>query len=405
MQITTEQKIALLAFAAALVFSLVVFPIIADSQRAHIDPDRFGELGLSIADGNGYAYSADGPPVFERAPLYPFLLAALFKLVGHFSLTAVQILQAFFHSLTSYLVVVVASKFFRRRAALTAQLLYAFHPIALWYTARIWVESTNTLLLCVVVLTMTLLFERPNRMRAILTGIAIGVSCLVKPLLLLFPFVVGVLMIVRLEKRRWYVAILPLIIAGLVILPWTLRNYRAANDVLLVNTSLGFNLIQGDVIGEDWPSAYNTILDYWQRGFHRADSLLAPSGLQWESVEGDRTLISHATEQYLSNPTSLAKKVAANFFTFWYLSESLAKSIFFGILQFALLIAGVVSYIRLDGKERRRVIPISALVLYYIAVNVFIVGWARYSMPLIPLLLIVASPLLSRVISFGEKHE
>ena len=405
MRLSSEIKIAILALVASLVFSLVMFPLIAESQRAHIDPDRFGELGLGIANGNGFAYTAGGPPVFERAPLYSFVVAGVFSVVGNFSLLAVQIVQALFQAFTSYIIFLIGSRVFSRRTALIGQTLYAFHPIALWYTARIWVETTHTLLLCVVVLCVMMLLESPSLWRSALAGVAIGLSCLTKPMLLLFPFVVlAMVATMQQVKNRWAVGFSVVVACAVTILPWTIRNYNASGELVLVNTSLGFNLIQGDVIGDDWPSPNNSILDYWSRGAQRADSLLSPERLTWESVKGDRLLIVHVTESYLSHPIRLAKKVPANFFTFWYLSESTAKSVAFGFFQVALLIAGLVSYIRLGAKQKRLLIPVVALVVYSVAINVSIVGWARYSMPLIPFLAILASPLLGRYISFGGKE-
>ncbi len=395
MRLSSEIKIAILALVASFVFSLVIFPMIVESQRANIDPDRFGELGLGIANGNGFAYTAGGPPVFERAPLYSVVVAGVFSVVGNFSLLAVQSVQALFHALTSYIVFLIGSRVFSRRTALIGQTLYAFHPIALWYTARIWVETTHTLLLCVVVLCVMMLLDSPSRWRSAHAGVAIGLSCLTKPMLLLFPFVVlAMLATMQQVKNRWTVGFIVVVACAVTILPWTIRNYNASGELVIVNTSLGFNLIQGDVIGDDWPSPNYSILDYWSRGAQRADSLLSRARLTWESVKGDRMLIVHATGSYLSHPIRLAKKVGANFFTFWYLSESTAKSVAFGFFQVALLIVGLVSYIRVGAKQKRLLIPVVALVVYYIAINVSIVGWARYSMPLIPFLAILAAPLV-----------
>jgi hypothetical protein len=49
---------------------------------------------------------------------------------------------------------------FERRTALLAQALQAVHPILLWYTARIWIETTNTLLITGLVLALILLWRR-----------------------------------------------------------------------------------------------------------------------------------------------------------------------------------------------------------------------------------------------------
>jgi hypothetical protein len=51
------------------------------------------------------------------------------------------------------------------------------------------------------------------------------------------------------------------------------------------------------------------------------------------------------------------------------------------------------------GKSYALLTPIVALAVYYIVLHASIVGWARYSMPMIPLLTLIAMPIVNRVIS------
>jgi 4-amino-4-deoxy-L-arabinose transferase-like glycosyltransferase len=370
-----------------------------DSEHLNIDPDRFGQLALSIAKGNGFVYEAGGKPVLERTPLYSYLVASLFKLTDGFSLSAVQVMQAVFHALTSIAVFLLAGKIVERRAALLAQILYVLHPVAMWYTARIWVETTYTLLLTLFSLTFLILFQKPSTKRAIGSGVLLGLCCLTKPVLLLFPLVYMLMLFIQAKTYELKYSVILLLLMSAVVFPWSVRNHAVSNSFVPVNTSLGFNLIQGDAIGRDWPSREKGVVDYWKIAKRRTDSLLAPLQQSWESAESDKLLIKEAIAGSLQDPAFFLKRIFSNFCTFWYLSESNAKSFVVGGLQVMLLLCSILSYIRMSEQQQRGSQPVVAISSYLIIANVLVVGWARYSMPLIPLLLVVSASLIERAIS------
>ncbi len=400
---STAIRIAVVGFFASLCFSFFVLPTLVESQRINFDPDRFGQLAVNIARGDGFVYEKDGPAVLERTPVYALILAALFKLVGGFSLQTVQMLQSLLHGISSLLIYAIGLRLYERRTAIIAQLLFAFHPIAIWYTARIWLETTQTLILLVIALAMIAVFEIPSMKRAMLVGLCIGLGCLTRSTLLLFPFVISAFVLYRFRSDGLKFGIIILVATFVVILPWTWRNYQVTSSILPVNTSLGFNLIQGDIIGERWPSSTMTTISSWVAGKARVDFVLNPSGFPWESVEGDRTLTVYAFRDYLTHPFAFARRCVANLSSFWYLSESAAKSLLFGLLQIPLLFVAVISYIRMNSSAKKSILPVVLLCCYALFVSGLIVGWGRYSMPMIPFLLLIASPLLRTI--FSRRHE
>ncbi|MBX2992489.1 MAG: glycosyltransferase family 39 protein [Bacteroidetes bacterium] len=396
MHFLSPLRIALLAGAASLLFSFLLIPFISESHHLNPDPDRFGEVALSVANGDGFVYEKDGSPVLERTPLYTFIVAGLFAIAGGYSVVAVQIYQAVLHGLASVVVFAIVARLLNRQTAIVCQSIFALHPIVLWYTARIWVETTHTCLLVLIAYTLLLFFESPTYRRGILLGLLTGLSCLVKPILLLFPVIIAVLTMSRFGLQGYKTGIAVLVATFAVVLPWTIRNYEVSGKFVAVNTSLGFNLFQGTVIGENWPSAGMGILDYWEKGKERADAILSPHGLAWESVEGDALLTRRSFDSDNITPGKVMRRFAANFATFWYLSESATKSFFFGVLQVPLLLAGIVSFVLSESKMRKALLPLALLIAYYAIVHGFIVGWGRYSMPLVPLLVILSAPLISR---------
>lgn len=385
-----------IAFALSLAFSFLVLPHIVDTHNVNLDADGNGALAYNIYTGAGMKYSPTDPLAVDRGPVYPYLVAALFTLVGGYALGVVQVFQAALHAATTVVLFRIAVRLYDRTTALCAQLLCALHPILLWYTGRIWIETTHAFMLVLAAQTALELYERATLRAALAAGVALGVASLTKSVVMLFPLLLTLLLVRRYRTRGLKYGLIVVGVCSLVILPWTARNYRVAEALVPVHTSLGFNLIQGDVIGERWPDRWCCNLDFWRIGQARVDSLLEPHGIpSFRGVEGDRLLIQTALRRYAEEPWFLPRRTVANFFLFWSLSESPLKSAFYGTLQWLLLFAAFVSCVR-QGRTTAPLTPIIALTLYYIVVHASIVGWARYSMPIIPLLIVLAMPVLTR---------
>jgi len=393
--------VALLGVILSVVTSFVVLPRMPEGSTTGLDPDRYGILALNIASGVGLRYSGDEPPALDRGPVYPYLVALLFLVAGGFSAAAVQIFQAMLHAATTLLVYTIGSRLYDRPTALRAQAICAVHPILLWYTGRIWVETTLAFIVVLSALMVVSLFERPTLVCSALTGATLGVGTLTKSVFLLFPFVLLAMLV---KTHRWEGVrhgVVVLAVGCFILAPWLWRNERVGGVVLPVHTTLGYNLIQGDVIGEGWPLQWCCNLDFWRKGQERADSLLH-GRTSFRSVEGDRLLARTSLERFWSDPVFFVRRVLANFFLFWSLSESPLKSAFVGALQWVLVILACLSYIR-HGKKHHLLMPVVGFTVYYVFVHAFIVGWARYSMPIIPLLLLMAAPLIADITTTRKK--
>lgn len=394
--------VALLGVMISALTSFVVLPRMPEGSTTGLDPDRYGVLAMNLATGVGMRYSSDEPPALDRGPAYPSLVALLFLCAGGFSVGAVQTFQALLHGATTLLVYFIGLRLYDRPTALCAQVICAVHPILLWYTGRIWVETTLALMIVLSALMAVSLFERPTLARSLLTGATLGIGSLTKSVVLLFPIVLIAMLIKKHHWRGLRHGVVVLAGCCFILTPWMWRNERVGGALLPVHTTLGYNLIQGDVIGEGWPMQWCCNLDFWRKGEERADSVLR-GRTSFRSVEGDRLLARTSLERFWSDPVFVARRTVANFFLFWSLSESPLKSASVGALQWGLIILACVSYVRYS-KNHHLLQPIVAFMVTYVVVHSLIVGWARYSMPIIPLLLLIAAPLIADITRGGKQQ-
>src|ERR1019366_1941112 len=178
--------------AAALALRLVVMRFVYTSQ---LDPAQdhwafgceTGRVARSIVTGQGFSspYTQPTGPTALLPPVYPFLLACVFKLFGIYtaaSSLAILTLNNLFSSFTCLPVFLIARRVFGLRVASWAGWTWAFFPYSV-ILSNLWVWETalTTLLLTVIVLA-TLYIERSTSFVAwIVYGLLWGFTALTSP--------------------------------------------------------------------------------------------------------------------------------------------------------------------------------------------------------------------------------
>jgi len=114
---------------------------------------EMGSIGRSIAEGEGFSSpfgEFTGPTAWEP-PLYPYLIAGVFKIFGIYSLASAVVLLAInsvFSALTCIPIFWIARRCFSERVALWTCWLWALlPPVMAWATRWVWETSLATFLL------------------------------------------------------------------------------------------------------------------------------------------------------------------------------------------------------------------------------------------------------------------
>jgi hypothetical protein len=182
--------------------------------------------------------------------------------------------------------------------------------------------------------------------------------------------------------------IVTLLTAYLTILPWTVRNYFVSNEFVPVHTSLGLNLVQGDALAENWLKYPLSNMPSWLIGDAKTTEILKGTNSPPQDAVGDQKLVKYFVNENLTKPHFLLWRTLVNSVSFWYLSESPFKSIILACLQFSLLILFIIGMRRV-WRKIPALIPLIYMIMYFFVVHSLIIGWARYSVPIIPLVLMV----------------
>src|SRR5581483_8034221 len=194
-----------------------------------------GRVARSIAAGQGFSSPlfGDTGPTAIMTPLYPYLLAGIFKVFGIYSTASaivILVLNSLFSALTCIPIFGIAQTFFSRKVATWSAWVWVFFPYAIYFSAgRVWVTSLAALLLTFGLLATVRLGPASGVRTWILYGILWGLNGLANPAnLAVLPFLAVWLMYrFRVHGWRWFPsAVLSAVIFAGVIAPWFVRNYR-----------------------------------------------------------------------------------------------------------------------------------------------------------------------------------
>jgi 4-amino-4-deoxy-L-arabinose transferase-like glycosyltransferase len=383
---------ALAGLLTATIFTFVIYPRIALTAGAVLDPDGYGALGWGLWKLHTFSYFPSHRLSVGRGPLYPLMVAALLQVSGGWWPYCVQAAQCVLFGVTSFLTFEIARRLWNIRAGTIAGLACALHPFVVWYTSRIWIEAL-TVPLFTAIMAATLYFqERPNALRAALLGLALGAACLCKGTFL--PFLAAVPALLWIVKPR--VASVPSIlstglVAVLVILPWTARNWMLTRTVIPVHGMLGFNLLIGDYLVAHFTESPWAVTPLWAGATTEA-STLAQAALSegydgWQAEKNvDSILLRASFRHYMADPLFLLRKILLGTMTFWTWSDTKLKTIVVSSLQLPLLLTFLGSVWAIARRNELRTIrgvP-AALVLLYYGSHLPLLAAARYSVVVVP---------------------
>ncbi len=208
---------------------------------------EMGRIARSIASGQGFSSPTDLPTGASAwaPPVYPYILAAVFKLFGVYSNLSAWIILAFnsvFSALTCFTVFRIGQRIYGEAVARAAAWTWALFPYAIYWPVRVvWEMSLSAFLLSLaLLLTLRMTGEPPRVSRWVGLGALWGGIALTNTALLsLLPFCL--LHLWWRAARRFAQAagsILCLTIAAAVVTPWLLRNYRVFGEFIFVRDNL-----------------------------------------------------------------------------------------------------------------------------------------------------------------------
>jgi 4-amino-4-deoxy-L-arabinose transferase-like glycosyltransferase len=278
-----------------------------------------GRIARSIALGHGYSSPmlVDTGPTAWMTPLYPYLLAGVFKLFGIYSETSAFVilsLNSLFSALICIPLFLFAGRGFGRTVALLACWLWALWPYSIYLSASfVWETCLSAFLLAILFL-WTLKIEQQSSLWAWLGyGLLWGFAALsTASMVSIFPFLAAWVLCPlwnTSKSRSLRPAALVLLGLFLALLPWQVRNYRVFHRAVPLRDSFWISFwIGNDGNNNTWAdiNAHPTTNPAEQAEFVRLGEI---SYMQWKRRQSLDFLAAH--------PGLYTVNCARRFLFFW----------------------------------------------------------------------------------------
>ncbi len=412
-----RRMLALLFLLALLLRLLFIFPF--PQPENHIgDSVEFDLLARNLLAGHGLSYKPPWEPSARRTPLYPWLLALTYRVFGLGVYTPLLVLQA---GLDALLVVVLAWlarwAWHDARLGLLAAAMWAFYLPGAQLAARLLADAIFTFLQMGSFFLMVLALRHQGKrawVYAAAAGGSLGFATLARPTSLYMPLLWGLALVLwwgwerrvrpalppKHRLRMWIIGVLMM---GMVVAPWFVRNYRAFGRVVMGSTLVGFNFFQTHY-RLDQP-------DFWKLPgvtptLQAIHALADAQGLDLNEAELFQMGMAYGMAQVKAHPARFLALSGLRVLQLWFnlgftWHPSLATWLFAAgnLLLLLLACVGEMQAIRardrLFGASHNVALFIHAtallVLLYYTASHAVVIAAGRYIIPAIPFLILCAA--------------
>jgi 4-amino-4-deoxy-L-arabinose transferase-like glycosyltransferase len=413
--------LALLVVIVHAIALLIVIPELAPrlniSLNSSVYPDGYDLLASNIIAGNGYRFYTDTARTLMREPGYPMLLAGVFFVFGE-KRAAVELANLVLALGTAWLTVRIAQRLLPNdsdratlRLSYVAPVLWLFHPGTLVAESRGGVEILFACCLTASVWMLLQAIDSGKLLGFVYCGASLGVTVLVRSTPLLLPGALF-LYLLLMEYRQTPVMRIAkncaamVVTMSLVLSPWIARNFLVTAKFIPTASVLGVSAQAGQYIGAHlFDGKPFWLLD--REAARERDLMAEKLGLRFEDgsqgyyqtfyksrdeVEFSKILFEQVLSGYKQDPMLFVRCIAQNILGFWVAGRTWSVTAATAVLQIPYLILAVIgSLVGLRSESRKLVGIVVLVILYTVAVHAPLLAQARYSVPLNPLVSVLAS--------------
>jgi len=216
---------------------------------------EMGSVGHALAAGRGFSdpFGVETGPTAWEPPLYPFLIALVFKTFGIFtnaSAIVLLLINSTFSALTCVPIFLIARYCFGEKVAVWSAWTWALLPYIMYWCSRwVWETSLSALLLTTI-LWLALSMQDKGSIRPWLEfGALWGIAALSSPVLLAFLPFSGLWAWyhrAREGKRSFGGIVVASLIFFACVIPWGIRNQRTMGKFIFIRDNFGAELRLGN---------------------------------------------------------------------------------------------------------------------------------------------------------------
>lgn len=398
-----------------LVEAILIIPFAGD-RIIGVDGLKYALYARNLVEHGVYSPDAVAPydPSIYRTPGYPLFLAGL-RVIGGDSVDIVRIAQFLLLGLLAWLVYGIGREIGNVWTARVAALICATYLPLLWIARMHLTETVTSVLITAVVLLLLQGRADPRPWRPAAVGALIACAALVRPSYALAIVPVAIGMVIWRERLPWRTVGIRLVALGVafvvLLIPWTIRNLSVTDQIRPFGVGGGGTSLLASAmeysgqVGYRWgPEDLGKLDAAEQPIFQEAAEVAAkqksdvPLSVR-EEIEADRLAREKARDIFDSlSASQVLKSIPKREAYLWAVSDyppeshhslwhNLARLQHFALLLFALV--GIVVGLMTLGLPV--LWPVFLFPAYLTLLHLYVHSEGRYSLPVRPALMAMAS--------------
>jgi 4-amino-4-deoxy-L-arabinose transferase-like glycosyltransferase len=382
------------------------------SLAPRIDDEReYDMIATNLVRGEGFAVSP-GRPTSIRPPLFPFLVAGVYEVVGIGNHSAVRVVQVILGIATVLVVFQLGRLVAGSEVGLLTAGLVALYPSFLGFSGLILTEVLFTLLLCSFCLAVIHALRGDSLGWLAISGLVLGLATLARSAFWPFPVLLGLYLLWAWRgsfRRRLAAALIPTLTFAITITPWAIRNSRLERTFMTIDSMGGRNVMMGNYEYTPMFRAWDAISEQGERSWDQVVLRADPSFAGMTQGQKDKRALRYGLDFMASHPSLTLKRDIVKFFHFWGLERELvagyARGYFgpasrWGLLALTLLLFGSYVFVMTTGffgltlvppGDRRILVFLLLVIAFLCGIHTLTFGHSRYHLPILPLVMIFSS--------------
>lgn len=379
------------------------------------DEREYNALAVGIAERG--AFQLDGRPTAIRPPLYPAVVAGVYKLAGAENYQAVRAFQLLLGLATVVGVFLLSKDLYGRRVGLWAAGLYCFYPSMLGQANLLLTETLFTFWLVLACLAVVRYFRKPKLGTMLLAGVLLGLGALTRSVLWLSPPLLAVYVLIAARAsfpRRLAAAGVMLAAFAAVLAPWSIRSTKLEKTFVAVDVMGGRNFMMGNYEHTPMARAWDAISMKGEKSWHDVLAQKHPESAGTTNGRRDKLALRYGLSFVAEHPGLTVKRDVVKFFNFWQLERSLVAGMAQGawgepplwavlvatgliFTSYAVaMIAGIFGAVVVPPRNWRAHLFLLFVIAFVCGIHTLVFAHSRYHLPLMPIVLVFSAAAVVR---------
>ena len=394
---------------SGLILRLAVLAAMSEKPPVIWDERDYQQLAVNVSDYGEFSFTP-GQPTSSRPPLYPAMMAAVWRVTGTTDPQVIRSAQILLHMALACVVYLAGISLFSRGVGTFAAIACWWYPSLVAFDFFLLTELLFTVLLVAGTWLTIRLVQSPSASRALLAGALIGVGALARSVLWPYPLLLAPLLFwwIPLPWRGRLATVTLLLGAyAAVVLPWSFRNLRVQHAFVVVDVLGGYNLRMGNYEHTLEDRMWDTVALTGEKNWSWELTQEHP-GEHFTDGQKEKWAQRKALTYMAQHPVITLRRSLIRFADFWGLEREVIAGFRAGMftppawfawaataaigLSYPLVALLAAIGVWCAGPDDRRAHILLLLpVLFITAMHTLVFGHSRYHLPLVPFLLLYAA--------------